>query len=81
MNSQLKKEILQFLETDPDSKEVSTGAESDVGTIFVNAVREITEENPELAVLAKAIQGEDVAALGKRFSGCFAPNVSPAESA
>lgn len=31
--------------------------------------------------LAKAIQGEDVAALGKRFSGCFAPNVSPAESA
>jgi len=32
-------------------------------------------------VLAKAIQGEDVAALGKRFSGCFAPNVSPAESA
>ena len=32
-------------------------------------------------VLAKAIQGENVAALGKRFSGCFAPNVSFAESA
>lgn len=56
MTHELKQELLRFLDSDPASRVASTDAEPDVGTIFANAVREITDENPELAVLAKAIR-------------------------